>query len=124
MKLRCTENSIRVRLRRSELEVLKVASQIEEQVGFPNGQKFIYRIKIGGKALMANFEGQTVSFHIPKEQAEKWINSDQVGVETQLALDGDKTLHLLLEKDFPCKDRPEEDKSDLFQDLAQSNSNC
>jgi len=35
-----------------------------------------------------------------------------------LKLDGEALLHLLVEKDFPCKDRPDEDKSDTFTGLV------
>jgi hypothetical protein len=27
-------------------------------------------------------------------------------------------VHVLVEKDFPCKDRPDEDKKDFFEELA------
>ena len=42
----------------------------------------------------------------------------EVGFEVFIPLNGTGKLHLLIEKDFPCKDRPEEDQSDFFQDLA------
>jgi hypothetical protein len=103
---------------------LKAESQIVEQVGFPNSQSLLYGIKLGGSELTAIFEDHAITISIPFENGQEWIDSDQVGIETHLAIGSGKSLHLLLEKDFPCKDRPEEDKTDLFQDLAQSNSNC
>jgi len=47
------------------------------------------------------------------------MTSDQVGIEYNIPLDGATYLHILIEKDFPCLDREQEDKSDTFWELAQ-----
>jgi hypothetical protein len=43
------------------------------------------------------------------------LQTDQIGIE-QTTTHG---LYILIEKDFPCKDRADEDKSDLFGELAE-----
>jgi hypothetical protein len=45
------------------------------------------------------------------------METEQVGIEHHL----DSGLSILIEKDFPCKTRFDEDKMDTFQELALKN---
>jgi hypothetical protein len=121
MKLRCSENSIRLRVRKSEVEALK------------NGEALIEKVKIGtavfsfgisqceGGEVKATFEGGHIAVHIPENELSVWLDTEQVGIETEQALEGGGILQLLIEKDFPCVTRPTEDKADTFRDLAAKN---
>ena len=119
MKLRLTHNSIRIRIQRSELAQLQEAHRIRESVAFPAKTAFHFEISIHeGAEIKAAFEANTLTIKLPDSIAQPWFDTQQVGIETHLSLDGNDQLHLLLEKDFPCPDRPNEDRSETFWELA------
>ena len=75
--------------------------------------------RIAGPSWEASMLDGTLRIGMPKIKADAWMEPDRVGFEKQLPIPGKSAfLHLLIEKDFPCLHRPEEDKSDTFQDLA------
>lgn len=120
MKLRCTTNSVRIRIRRSELDLFDREGRVAEHVHFPGGSILTFALeRISGAAWEAALTDGTLRIGMPEAQAEIWMNPDRVGFEEQLAVTGTSaTLHLLIEKDFPCLHRTNEDKTDTFQDLA------
>ena len=123
MKLRCTHNSIRIRLRKSELEQLDQGLALEETIGFPNGHSLVFQVFVshGISELEAAFNEHLMSLKLPEARAKTWIRTEQVGMEALLPLANGEHLELLIEKDFPCKDRSDEDRSDLFAELAEKN---
>lgn len=120
MKLRTTHNSIRIRIRKSEIEELKAEGRVVERIRFPLGAllRFALQVQEKEEPVTAALEDNLLSVSIPKDEAEAWINSNQVGIEKRIPVPEGEELHLLIEKDFPCLDRPEEDKSDTFWELA------
>ena len=120
MKLRTTHNSIRIRIRKSEIEELKAEGQVVERIRFPLGTvlRFALQIDEQEEGVTAALEDNFLKLSIPKNEALTWINSNQVGIEKHIPVPEGEELHLLIEKDFPCLDRPEEDKSDTFWELA------
>jgi len=120
MKLRCTENSIRIRIRKSELDELAKTKRVEEKVRFGNQVVLTFALSINetipqvGATLLDN----NLVVSLPKDAANKWINSNQVSIEVNNPTGNDQSLHILIEKDFPCLDRENEDKSDTFWELA------
>ena len=119
MKLRCSENSIRLRLRKSEIEKLKEVHTLKEnvQVGL---SVFSYGIgKTDAATVHATFEDGCILLHVPEEEMLQWINdAEQVSVSVKQLLKNGQHLSILIEKDFPCINRPEENKADTFQQLA------
>lgn len=119
MKLRCTDNSIRLRLRKSDLQQLAQNGSVAGSIQFPNSIKFVFELTIGETSNpTARMDATTLQVILPKTQAETWINTNQVGIEYFENHSTDQQLHLLIEKDFPCKDRDDEDKTDTFQELV------
>ncbi len=120
MKIRTTHNSIRLRIRKSELDILHKEESISESLTFVNGISLRTVLFINHKINTpeASFRETTISVGLPPELAKQWIESDQVGIEQSLNINNGESLHLLIEKDFPCLDRPNEDKSDTFWELA------
>jgi len=120
MKLRTTHNSIRIRIRKSELDALQDQQFVEESIGFPSGLVFRFALKIvdEDQAVNVSLADNTLVLSISKTTASQWINTKQVGIETNISLPDNETLHVLVEKDFPCLDRAEEDKSDTFWELV------
>jgi hypothetical protein len=119
MKLRCTENSIRLRLRKSDLQQLAENGSVAESIHFPNNKSFVFELTVGETSNpTAKMDAATLQIILPKAQADSWINTSQVGIEYFEKLPTGQQLHLLIEKDFPCKDRDDEDKADTFQELV------
>lgn len=117
MKLRCTTNSIRIRVRKSDLEQLKDNGFIEESVGLGNF-RFFLGVRPGADTMSAAFSDGCVSVFLPQSLAAGWMNSDQVGLEESWTSDTGLALQLLVEKDFPCVHTPEEDMDNTFAELA------
>ena len=120
MKLRTTHNSIRIRVRKSELTRLQAEGRVEESIRFLNNVVFKFALSIEDmdSDLNANLEQNYLKLSIAKARAKQWITTNEVGIETYIALANGEQLHLLVEKDFPCLDRANEDKSDTFWELA------
>lgn len=119
MKLRIEKNSIRIRVKKSDLEKLKKHGLIRESVAFLKGFHFHYELKIDEKikTIEASFSSATITVSIPLSMANSWIDTEQVGVENT----SENGLFILIEKDFPCKTRLDEDKNDFFQELIEKN---
>ena len=121
MKLRTTHNSIRIRVRKSELSVLEQDQIVRERVRFPNGVVFTFALAIQEDidAISARMNENEWIISLPKHEAHQWVTSEQIGLEQQIPLPDNEELQVLVEKDFPCKDRPEEELSDTFWELAE-----
>ncbi len=124
MKLRCTKDSIRVRIRKSELEELVKQKKIIETVHL--GEKeFSFFLEIADvPKLNAKFENDMINIFLPEVRAMVWAGSNQVSLENVLEFSNNRKLQLLVEKDFPCKNREEENYNDTFWELSDGEDNC
>ncbi len=114
MKFRCISNSIRFRVRKSDLETLQARGFVEEAVHFGSGASFRFRVEWSEvPALEARFEEGCISVLLPGEQAREWIASEEVAIEQTVG-----GLQILLEKDFPCRHTSESNREDTFYELA------
>ena len=119
MKLRCTANSIRLRVRKSDLDALQSQGKVSVPINFAPGIKLEYILKLGQvEQPQANYTAHQISVILPVELAEKWINSEDVSIEYQQAYDEGQNLQVLIEKDFPCRHTEEKDLQDTFFELA------
>jgi len=120
MKLRCTTNSIRIRIRKSELTQLAKEESISESIKFGEGVSLNFALSINNQTskVLASFVNNNLEVKLPKSVASNWINSNEVSIEVHNPIENGDSLHILIEKDFPCLDREEEDKSDTFWELA------
>ncbi len=122
MKLRIRGNSIRLRLTRSEVEQLGRTGTVSEDVEFgATSPGFCYQLSATDDniATHAKFEDHCLSISVPASQAERWIGSDEVGIEEMQSIDKNKFLRILVEKDFAClTERDGEEESDAFPNPA------
>ena len=104
MKLRITEDSVRIRFTKLDLEVLKTTGSIEQCLAFPGtGKMLCYGISAtdsGDESLVWD-EGKLEIF-IQRNTISKWIESEDVGIYFQKTLEGGSLLSVTLEKDFRC----------------------
>ncbi len=121
MKLRCVKNSIRLRVRKSEITQLGKGIAIREEVGFPGETpRLIFSLEMSSdlQQVRASFNNNLIQIVLPNNQAQHWINTNEVSIEEHIPINDTEQLHLLIEKDFPCTGRENEDKSDLFGELT------
>ena len=106
MKIRIEGNSIRLRLRQSEVTQLAVQGMVGEATQLPEGL-FRYQLKLqaGLENLAAHFSPEGISVCLPESWGRAWPEESRVGFEAIQTIEGGHTLHLLVEKDFVCLDR-------------------
>lgn len=113
MKLRIRGNSIRLRLKKSEVEAIGAGESVVEQTRFPGGV-LTYRLDVtDDDAIAADFDRGELAIKLPRATAASWANTDEVSL---LGSAGD--LSILVEKDFQClapgHHRPDEDDEDTY----------
>ena len=116
MKLRMQANSIRLRLKRAEVEQLARAGRVEERISFDGrGEVFHYVIEAVPAASKphAILKGHGMLVFVPAEAVTKWASSDEVGIEA-LQPNGAGELQILIEKDFACLNGSEDQNVDTF----------
>ena len=115
MKLRIKGNSIRFRLTKPEVDYFGKEGYLEEKTEFGNNT-FVYAMqsKQDAKELVAEFSATKITLLIPSHLSNKWVNTNQVGLENEMEIGSGKKLFLLIEKDFKCLDNTIEDQSDNY----------
>lgn len=118
MKVRIKGDSLRLRISRSEVARLLQGDCLEETIHFaPDAcAKFTYALRhdrLIGKPTVKYTENRAAVL-IPADQANAWGVTDQVGIAADIDLGNIGSLALLIEKDFACLDRSDEDNKDTF----------
>jgi hypothetical protein len=111
MKLRIQGNSVRFRLTQGEVRSLADGRGIEQTTQFPGSSTLITQIEPSGEVsqLKVTFDSGRLMLRIPINQVRQWAQSDQVGIESDQPIGDERTLHVLVEKDFDClHPRPDE----------------
>jgi hypothetical protein len=121
LKLRFDKNSLRLRIKKSDLEKLREQNFVLETVNFPNGA-FSFQLLLSDqvKNITALINPFSIQVSVPSSIAIQWINNDVVGIYHTLQFDN-HSLDIIIEKDFPCKDKSEEENRDTFIQIAEKN---
>jgi hypothetical protein len=118
MKLRLQSNSIRLRLKRAEVDLLTKLGRVEEKIVLGSGEEdvFSYALEASPKvfAPQASLKTGRILVELPVEAATRWAMGDDVGIETRLSIGDGRELHVLIEKDFACLNGSEEQNHDTF----------
>lgn len=120
MKLRLQANSIRLRLRQSEVARLMKEGAIEESIRFfPGRDVLTYRLQLSESATtpVASLQGGEVVVEIPAATARRWSGSAaEVGIEAVQPAGAERVngLAIIVEKDFACLDGSDADNADTF----------
>ena len=116
MKLRIKGNSLRIRLTKTEVSTLAATGYLEEQTRFADS-KFVYALQqvFSGNELSAAFDGNKITMFIPAALLKDWPENNLVGFDANMPLGDNRSLYLLLEKDFVCLDDTTEDQSDNYE---------
>ena len=102
MKLRIRGDSMRLRLKRSEVDQLAAGTSIVEETHFP-GSVLTYRLDVAdNNSFSASFDNGTLSVKLPRSRVLNWATTDEVSLIAEQTLSGSDSLSLLIEKDFKC----------------------
>jgi hypothetical protein len=102
MKLRIRGDSMRLRLKRSEVDRLAAGTSIVEKTHFP-GAVLTYRLDVSeNSGISATFDNSSLVISLPKPKVLDWASSDEVSLHAEQDLSGSGALSLLIEKDFKC----------------------
>ena len=115
MKLRLRENSLRLRLNRSEVLGLINIGELEEGVSFglSPASRLTFRVRIvtDGSPLTASLEGARITVELAAATARAWAEDITVGLYSET----DGGLKIAVEKDFRCLElRSHEDETDAY----------
>jgi hypothetical protein len=115
MKIRIKGNSLRYRLTRPEVERFSETGSLEEQVNFGLATLSYTLSMTDADELSATFMDNRITVYLPASLVDEWVNTDKVGFEHRMPLNGTAdSLYLLVEKDYTCLDSVEEDQSDHY----------
>jgi hypothetical protein len=102
MKLRICGDSIRLRLKISEVNRIAAGESIVEETHLP-GSTLTYSLELSENGgIAATFSDARLVVTLPKAEVEKWARTDEVSLASEQKLADAGTLSLLIEKDFTC----------------------
>jgi len=127
MKLRIRGDSIRLRLKRGEVDQIAAGTSIVEETHFPNAV-LTFRLDVSdNNDVSASFDNGNLVVSLPKSKVLDWAGTDEVSLFAEQKFSGTGALSLLIEKDFSCLEpghhRACDDDADTFpHPSAQSGS--
>jgi hypothetical protein len=118
MKLRINGDSLRLRVSRSEVKRFFGGERIEETIHFSSepGATLTYALQAAadGGGTAVDYKSGNVTVLLSKIHINSWRDASQVGVYASINLGQGTPLELIVEKDFACLDRRDEDNADTF----------
>ncbi len=117
MKLRIRDNSIRLRLTRSEVDLVRDDGLVRGRVPFAGRNNFDYVLESSPATVKpeANISNNVLTVRIPEAEIISWSDSDEVSISASQILDCGDQLNILVEKDFAClAPREGEDETDMY----------
>lgn len=127
MKLRVLDNSIRLRLTRTEVDCVRRDGLVRGRVAFTGSHAFEYILESSPASVNpeAHISNNVLTVSVPEIDIEQWAKSDQVSIKSSQPLDGGERLTILVEKDFAClAPRDDEDESDMFPHPDEGRDSC
>ena len=116
MKLRLHDDSIRLRLRRPEVETLCREGAVESRTRLAANVTLVYRLETAPvDHIELETRGHDITIRLPRRDAEGWEDNQRVGFEASVSIADDVLVQVLVEKDFKCIDGDsDEDQSDAY----------
>ncbi len=127
MKLRVRDNSIRLCLTRSEVELLRTAGLVRGRVTFAGSNNFDYVLESSPATVKpeAHISNNALTVRIPEADILSWAGSDEVSISASQNLDDGDQLSILVEKDFACMaPREGEDESNMYPHPMTGKESC
>ncbi len=127
MKLRVRDNSIRLRLTRSEVDLVRTDGLVRGRVPFAGRNSFDYILESSPATVKpeAHISNNVLTVRSPETEILSWANSNEVSISASQILDGADQLSILVEKDFAClAPREGEDESDMYPHPDAGKEDC
>lgn len=127
MKLRVRDNSIRLRLTQSEVELARSDGLVRGRVPFGGGYRFDYVLESSPATVKpeAHMSNNVLTVRVPETDINAWADSEEVSIAASQILDGGDHLRILVEKDFAClTPREGEDESDMYPHPQAGQESC
>lgn len=125
MKVRLTEDMLRLRLDQADVDALSASGVVELTLPLAGAVlRCTLRVDATTDALSASFEKGTISVTLPADQATRWITSDAVSLEGAIDAGG-TSGRLLVEKDLGCRHTdadPDGASDQMFDHLRDASS--
>lgn len=117
MKLRIRDNSIRLRLIRTEVDTVSSEGMVKARVSLPGGDGLDYVLESSAstESPTARYADGALTVMLPEADVDSWASTEQVSIAGDELLDDGDSLKILVEKDFAClAPREDEDESDMY----------
>ena len=127
MKLRVLDNSIRLRLTRSEVDAVADDGLVKGRVRFAGSNTFDYVLESSPATVKpeAHLSNNVLTIRVPQTDVRRWAESDEVSIQSDQVLDDGDHLKILVEKDFHClSPREGEDERDMFPHPEADSGSC
>ncbi len=102
MKLRIRGDTIRLRLKRVDVDQIAAGTSSVEETHFPNSV-LTYRLDVSENSdISACLDNGSIVVSLPESLVSDWAATDEVSLSAEQTLSGTGSLSLLIEKDFSC----------------------
>lgn len=103
MKLRLDKDTVKFRLSPDEIKTLKAKKFITEKYHLSEENGFSYSIQLidHSDRCMVNFKSHCLELNVPKAIADKWMDSNQIGIKETIVTDQGSKIVLFVEEDLP-----------------------
>ncbi|MDN3656172.1 hypothetical protein QWZ08_11075 [Ferruginibacter paludis] len=122
MKIRISGNSIRFRLKQTEVKQFGEEGEIKEELSFGMlpADKLSFMLKAGNTSSFAiSWESNQIMLQVPAALQAEWTNTDLVGFEKDIATGQGQLIRILVEKDFKCLDGSGVENEDTYSNPNQ-----
>ena len=127
MKLRVRDNSIRLRLTQTEVELARTDGLVRGRVPLAGSNNFDYVLERSPATVKpeAHISKIVLTVRIPEAEILTWSGSEEVSISATQLLDGGDELSILVEKDYAClAPREGEDESDMYPHPQAGKESC
>ena len=123
MKIRIKNNSIRLRLTKTDVSNLKNIGLVSCKTVISGNEIFEYELikKSDIQEIKAKYNQNKISIILPEEKSKILTDTDEITLQAWQENGTEDQVFLLIEKDLQCLDPTHEDQSDMYQN---PNSNC
>jgi hypothetical protein len=119
MKLRIKGDSLRLRVSRSEHNRILCGERVEDTIHFSSepDAKLTYSLETAshGAATGVHYSPGQITVRLAKQDVGAWADPSQAGIYTSVGIGSENSLELVIEKDFACLDRSDENNTDTFE---------
>jgi hypothetical protein len=127
VKLRVRDNSIRLRLTQTEVELARTEGLVRGRVPLAGSSNFDYVLESSPATVKpeAHMSNNVLTVRVPETEILSWSRSDKVSISATQLLDGGDELNILVEKDFAClAPREGEDEADMYPHPLAGKESC